>query len=440
MWGISKKGVLMNTKIYLSLCLSVSFVNCYATVTIPGNLDSIETIKSVISSYRAPFEKHTDVGLLMTDPRLSYNDVNKAKTAIEKLVLLSDNHWIALNKRELTKAKVIAQEINNILLLGKYGFQTVNLNSTEKDKFYGCKFRCIEQIEMSTRTAWNFDPVSFLGKSNQVEISKEFACMYDLAKNFTNTPLFFQYITDSMIKSGVSMEKKSRKLFAGILNPRMNFANSVINLIKDRYPENIDTIETALRVKSIGYLSYINHITNLMKNIPENSYKAVDRGQTSAGHRNTCMFNSVFYADLAQKNISSTKVGSLQKGIEYVNYLINNFGKFPLFANTAQKSDLSHIVNLMNQTMNNKSSDAVYSFTGEVENDQIIPGILSNCSCIEMQTHSLLMNLAVFPKNKVREARNSLFSHYGSGYFGSENFAISPVSCSYYHAQSFVKS
>ncbi len=403
-------------------------------------MDNIDNVTRVVSSYRAPFEKYWDSGLFMKDSKLQYRNAKSSENTLEKLERLSENHWISLNMRKLQNAKNIALEMKNIFKSGEYNKFSIS-DKNASDKLLELKFRCCEQIEMSLRNSPDFDIMSDI-RDNINESSLEFACMYDIAMNITNTPLYFEYITYNMINSDMIMNRGTRSIFQRILGPRMKLYDEIVSTLKNKYKTKVEFIENVLNIKKKSYMRYLNSLENVMKNTPYDLYRTCDRGQTSGGHYNTCMFNSVFYADQNEENISSTKCGSLSSGISYVNYLDSLFTKYNAYSNNKSLFALQNIRNVMNNNMNNSGSDAVYSFAGEVENNMIIPGILSTCSAVETQCHSLCLNLAIFPKNVVRRVGgscNSIFSYYGSGYFGSENFAISTVSCSLYHAQSFIR-
>lgn len=400
--------------------------------------------EKLIAEYVAPYKKFKDIGFLMQDKRLQYSisqdlinreafdefKTAQKKSGLEMLILLSENHWIAVNNRDLKFAEKISKEIENIML-GKYGVKKVELDDIKNTKMTELKFRCVEQIEMSLRMNSEFDPFSFTEKfENQgilYENSKDFAYMYEIAMKLTNTPVFFQMVS-------YDIAKMESRLDSGI-KINSDFGNLILSEISEKYPDQKLKINNIINTKKTSFLEYLDFIYSTISTQKMSKYRAVDRGQTSSGHSNTCLFNSVLYADAVKGNICSTKLGSLEKAKSYVFYLDSIFKRVSM-ENYNKILNSSKIIQNINDLQKIHTSDAMYGFTAEIDKNRIFPGKLGECSILEFQCHTLMLNFTIFPKNMVRQNGDSLLSYYGSGYYASENFAIAPVSCDLYHAQS----
>ncbi|MDR0942100.1 MAG: hypothetical protein LBM19_00585 [Holosporales bacterium] len=426
--------------IYTTTFASLAFFEeSHSTVNmiIPGQLEQNMT---AIEDYVAPFEKFGEVGFLTNDRRLKYSIksslTNVSATPLEWLRALSDNHWIALNKRDLTFAKEISLEMGQVLL-GKYGVCSVYLSQGLADKFSELRFRCVEQIAFSFWDCPDFD-VKTLAKGIAVDdVSLMnlalFESMYELASKVTCSPLLFQAASYNMLQSR-ALPVANRHLIEPLLLENMELIERILETIAAKYPSHRDTIFRTYDMKKAVYARYLQHVYNMLGVVETSDCRIVDKGETSDGHSGACMFNSCFSLDVGKHNIPSTKIGSIARGQEYLRFLTTSYSDIE----TARRSVLaspSGIKATFAKLSSNRAADASYSFVSEIYDDVIFPGVLSDGSSTEVQCHSLGMNLAIFPKFKIREAGDSLLSHYGTGYLGSDNFPIVPISCSLKHAQ-----
>lgn len=397
----------------------------------------------LMKTYKAPFEQFEEIGLFIADKRLHYtisqdllenkhfDKIIQKDNILNMLETLSKNHWIALNKRDLTIAKNISKEMQDILL-GKYGLRKISLPYDISQKIIALKYRCIEQIEMSS----NEDLViSDIEKQDELfkQNKEEFCALYQLSHQLTNSPFFHSDISYDFMKSnGITANPR---IVIPILEKGHKFSSTIFSEILKKYPNQNYLLETAYLLKKQSYNSYLDYVYHNLFEIKYSKYKSIDRGQTSGSNRNTCMFNSVFFYDFEKHNIPSTKIGSLDKASNYLTHLNKIYSTY----GDKFLEEINILKDIQKQTQflkKNSGSDAIYSFCSEIQNKKIFPGYIFNASVLEIQCHSLLSNFAVFPKNITHSSGDCLFSHYGTGYYGSENVPIIPVSCSLGHAQS----
>lgn len=398
----------------------------------------------LIAGYKSPSEEFGEIGFFVADKRLKYtiskdilernkfDQIKPNANALNVLVELSKNCWIALNKRELNISRNIVTEIVKILK-GEYGLHEYMVSIQEWQKITELKYRCIEQIEMLST-----NPV-FSGGNNESPLyqrnTEELKGLYELAHNFTNTPYFHSEMSyDFAQKYGV---EENPNLVIPILDRKHKFANFITSQIFNKYPKQKTLLISAYALKKQAYTRYLEGVYNNLNKIKYSQYKSVDRGQTSGGHRNTCMFNSVFSYDLQMHNIGSTKLGSLGQAKNY----LSNLNKICIGYKPESNEEIAtqqSIEQQIRRLEGNKWAEAIWSFSSSICDNKIFPGFFSTSSILETQCHSLMNNFAVFPKVCVRPSGDRLFSHYGTGYYGSENFPIIPVSCSTGHAQSLV--
>lgn len=404
-------------------------------VIIPGG--AIEGSES-IETYQAPYQKFGEIGFFAEDRRLKYSIaedlLDKTQyTNFMDLILLSENHWIALNKRNLELATKISYKMNDIIW-GKYGLNVANVNQAQKKKLTELKFRCLEQIEMSASQLNPINPNFNISTSELYQRNfEECKCMYWLAKKLTNTPVFFQDASYDFGKIyGIA---ENPHVMIPILDRIHAVSEKVLDDCLEENPGQELLIKESYEIKKEGYSDYLKHIYQKLQTIKMSDYRAIDRGQNSGGHRNTCLFNSVFYLDFSKHNIASTKIGSIEKGKNYLSNINNLYSPYLNSLNGNPLFESSQICKTLNNLSKNSSVDAHYSFVSNIQDGKIFPGVLSNCSALEIQCHALMSNFMIFPKVRTHNNGNCLFSNYGTGYYGSENFSIFPVSCSTGHAQ-----
>lgn len=279
--------------------INITIINpLYAGEIFPETSDeNIELLKS----YKAPYEEFGELGFLVADNRLQYtikqdilehkrfDQIKKENNLLNILVDLSKNHWIALNKRDLTIAKNIAGEMESILT-GKYGLRQFSFATELQYKIISLKYRCIEQIEMSLKNFnLNKDFSNDLYKRNNEELST----LYQLARDITNTPFFRTEVSYDFMKAyGIGI---NTNIVVPILEKGHKFIDTVFTKITQKYPVQKTLLEKAFSLKKQAYNAYLEHIYNNLNLIKYSKYKSVDRGQTSGTSRNTCMFNSVFF-------------------------------------------------------------------------------------------------------------------------------------------------
>jgi hypothetical protein len=198
------------------------------------------------------------------------------------------------------------------------------------------------------------------------------------------------------------------------------------------HPEEENFITTLFAQAKANYSSYLTYLINTMKATMMSDYRSVDQGQTSGGHINTCMFNSVFLCDVEVGLIGTTKIGSIDRALGYIRELEGSWTEFGV--NVGEEA-FGQIKATMHNLRRNSAAEAQYAFVAEIHDDRIFPGILASCSALEVQCRAGLMNLAVFPKVKLRQHGNTLFSYFGTGCIMSENLPLVAVSCSTGHAQ-----
>ncbi len=396
----------------------------------------------LMQSYQAPFEEFGEVGFFAADKRLHYtisqdilaneqfDRIRQDDNILGILRELSKNHWIALNKREFSIAKNISKEMKTILL-GKYGLRQTILPFETSQKIMALKYRCIEQIEMLLPEELSVMPSDSEGLFRQN--AEEFSAMYQLCRQFTNTPFFRSDISYDFMRSyGVTTNPS---VVIPILEEGHRFCDNVFSEILKAYPHQNYLLQTAYSLKKQSYNSYLNYIYRNLFGIKYSKYRSTDRGQTSGSSRSTCMFNSVFCYDLEKHNISSTKLGSLEKAQDYLSHLVRIYSGY----SDKSKKEIDILNCIQNQIRilkQNHGSDAIYSFCSEIQDGKLFPGYIFDASVLEVQCHSLAANFVVFPKSVTYSYGDCLFSHYGTGYYGSENFPTIPVSCSLGHAQS----
>jgi hypothetical protein len=425
-------------------------------ILIPG--DSAQD-DGAISNYKAPYEKFAWVGRfrpggikytidrdVVEDWKQSDFMTTNGKNLLELLVLLSDNHWIALNKRCLEFAKKIANIMKGVLV-GRCGVSSVLVSNEIAQKWSKLRFRCVEQIEMSTRQSPKFDPSSLAdGLTVNSAILKrnirDLAALYALSMNLTNTPILFQTVSSQMVSEGLPV--LNQYAVGPILRQNDLLAEKIMSKCVQKYPDQEWLIKSTYAIKQRSYAEYLQYEYILLHTSPMANCKVEDKGQNSDSHSNTCMFNSVFGPDVAQGNIKTTKLGSINKAKEYVTYLNAMYSDIePVLKKGSSLLDNECIMKRLGVLANDSSSDAAYSFHGEIYGNKLFPGILDDCSAMEVQCHSLGLNLEVFDARKIRDADSqkggpSLFAYYGAGYIGSENFATAAVSFTQGHARALV--
>ncbi|MDR0695559.1 MAG: hypothetical protein LBF56_02190 [Holosporales bacterium] len=419
---------------------------------IPG--DSSEDIVT-LNDYKAPYEKFAGTGCFTMSSKLGYSisraDVENWKqsdftsaggrSTIKILELLSDNHWIALNKRELVFAKQIAVVMKRILL-GACGVSSVSLDSKTAANWREFRFRCIEQIEMSDRQPSKFDTLSITEEfATSPELlqrnAREFAAQHELSMRLTNTPLFVQTISKEMLFCGLPVTNAN--VVKRILLRIDGFAEEILRGFILKYPGEADLIGRAYVQKKLAFMRFLQHRWYLLNSTPMSRYQAVEKGQTSGSHRGTCVFNSLFYEDVRQGTIESEKLGSIGKGKAYLVHLSDLFSDF----GPEWKKD-SYVLNHQDGVMkrlktieNDTSAAASISYPCEICCDKLYPGFPGDCAVTEVACHSLLTNFEMFDRGGLNSG-NTLLKHYGTGYIGSENFATAGISFSSTHAQALV--
>lgn len=433
--------MLKSKKFLLTILLSIPSINSEELNLIFPETSDENLLQ--MNSYKAPYEEFGEIGFFVADKRLHYtisrdilenerfDQINQEFNILNMLRDLSKNHWIALNKRELNIAKNISKEMKAILL-GKYGIRQKSVPFELSQNIMALKYRCIEQIEMSLNedlSLMHFETSNALYKQN----SEEFCAMYQLGRQLTNTPFFRAEISYDFMKT-YGITENSLEVVP-ILEEGHRFTNNVFSEIVKIHPQQIHILNMAYSLKKQSYNSYLDYIYRNLSRIKYSQYRSIDRGRTSGTSRNTCMFNSVFFYDLEKHNIPSTKIGSLEKAQDYLLQLERICS---IYGDKAAKEStiVNHIKRQIQVLKANRSADAIYSFCSEIQNSKIFPGYLFDVSVLELQCHSLASNFIIFPKTKTHDFGDCLFSHYGTGYYGSENFSIIPVSCSLGHAQS----
>ncbi|MDR2667172.1 MAG: hypothetical protein LBB34_03635 [Holosporales bacterium] len=410
---------------------------------IPG--DSSQDLAPIVD-YVAPYIKFSPSGLFVQDTRLrlqyslsddgtlksNIHGTNRDSSTIELLVNLSDNHWIALNKRELPLAKCIAKKMEEIIL-GRAGLYETAVSDELAEKLNEFVFRCVEQISLSVgpRECSQFlKTLTFSQDELSQRNALKYMAMLQLATNVTNTPLFFQSVSlDFLLNHDVGPE-------ASVMFPQLEKASRTVESLVSRcietYQNERSSIIALIARAKAKYSTFLAHLFNVMKATDMADYRSVDQGQTSDGHVNTCMFNSVFLRDVEIGLIGTAKIGSIERASRYMQELEESWAEFGV---DVGEETLGPLKSTMCTLQQNRSADAQYAFVIEIRDNQIFPGILASCSALEVQCRAGLMNLAILPKQKLRDYGNTLFSYFGTGCIMSENLPLVAVSCSTGHAQ-----
>ncbi|MDR3224069.1 MAG: hypothetical protein LBT03_00560 [Holosporales bacterium] len=412
-----------------------------ATTIVPGiasqDLSNLE-------NYDPPYKRQNTIGFITNDrrPQTITANLNVSATCppVEKLCISSENHWIALWRRDLKSASSIANEMARILL-GRDRIYAVMLEAPIASKYRELKFRCIEQIAISNWGTRSFNLRSFASTGQPADLYRrnfeEFESLYYLAQMVTCAPILFQIVSYDILTSQ-NLAIANRAEVERALGQEVALANSLIEVVITKHPANRDLITATYSAKKNSFARYIQHIYAVLQAEDMRNYLAVDRGQSSGSHRNTCMFNSIFSVDVSKGNIPSTKIGSINKAKEYLQSLSVLFNGIAT-ANDSPLYNPSKIKATLDKIARSNTAEAVYSFVGDIFNNSIYQEMLSDGSATEIQCHALSMNLIIFPKTKVRQTGDKLLNYFGTSYFGSENFPIAAVSCSTGHAQSLVK-
>ncbi len=438
------------------LCFISHVIGSNNSIIIPGLEAEYADMYKVVAQCQPVYEKFGIKEMFADNPDLSYTIPNGVLSSsqfagykdslhistYEYICLLSENHWIALNKRDIGLAKNIAVEIATAMH-GKYGLYV--FTSPDKqllETITSNKFRWMEQAELSIGE-------QALGKSDtktriSAENDKELVMYYNLAKYITNTPLFFQTVSyDDIDKVYDARYTSLLQTYKTRLTKINEFCEHILNYISGQNSEALSFLKYLFDIKERSYRQYMQYVFDFLTTTQMNTYTCVDKGQTSGGHRNTCLFNSSFSLDVSKNNIPSTKQGSLDIASAYVKKLQSIWGVVPQYKSYASYLLINDMIPIINRTKSNSGAEAVYSFEGEVfslkgtNKDVIFPGALSNCSILEMSQFALRSNYCIISKQKTRSNYgNTLAGYYSCGFFGSDLFSIIPISCSMTHAQS----
>lgn len=431
LYKILKKVCFLGFTTFSAAALSPAPMD-YCDVVIPGGSSDWESIKAEVENYKAPYTTGVFLNTTGKGGTTLRSVGEKNPGNLLQLAQFSTDCYTALRDRDFGLAKKNAEVMIDILS-GKYGLQVIKVPKKEKQKIDEITYRSVEQIaSLFVSTDFRFKNLSpqsmeVLGKKNEDELN----CILTVAQYFSTTPYCFQEISyDYSQIYGIS---ENRYIMEPLLKERHSMNEQILDYCKSKYPDHIKTIDNVYLYKKHSLRDYLTYLYKNLGTKKMLECKAIDRGQTSGGHRNTCLFNSVFYYDLMKKNIPSTKIGSIEKGQSYLSHIADLHKSIPgIFTATP----LPEIGRNLASLKSDRSAEANYSFEVSAYDGKISLGILSDCSALEIQCHSLLMNFMIFSKSKTIGTDNSLLSYFGCGYLGSENFPIVPVSCSTGHAQS----
>ncbi|MDR3031405.1 MAG: hypothetical protein LBU35_03415 [Holosporales bacterium] len=427
----------MNFIRILTLAFSVNYcIAAEESAIIPGDGEDIEQIFELIEGYTPSYLKYEGVGYFMNDEGLYYTipkevitsksferyKLINGKTALGMLLELSENQWIALNKRELKNAAILAEEMKQISL-GKFGLRTIKIPSEKIHRnLMEIKLRTISQIDMlNIKSDANIPIESLTARENY----REFNAIFSVVSHYTNTPLLSQSVSKDI--RGETIPKEERIILDGVEQT----VNHIVSQIKGDYADKGSLIDEVIEIKKAAYKRYLNYVYAIMRIEDIRQYRMVDKGQTSDGHWNTCLFNSTLYLDKSLGNIETTKCGFLEKTKGYLNSLIAKFRRFNPRGSFIEERIIANVEKMKAD----RGAEALYSCAAWLEDDKICPGIIGDGSVLETGCHGLCLNFAIFPNQKVREGGNRLRNYYGCGYYGSEDFGIAGVSCSTGHAQ-----
>ncbi|MDR1488147.1 MAG: hypothetical protein LBI26_00125 [Holosporales bacterium] len=461
------------------------FTQSYATtelVIVPSDGETEKDFAEVdkeLKKYNNPFQKFFPVGLFANDPQLKYSmpedviksgEFEKYKTektlpAIEWLGLLSENFWIALNKRNLGYEKLISSEMENTLL-GKYKLTEISLPKVTANKYYDLWFRSIEQIQLNKRFSKDFIEPTFAPVSTFEDLYlknlKQCEVGYSLAKFITNTPLLSQMISYETVKDmdageiskedshdeEVLKDRQQRseiRLSQDKLKTSYSLFEGTLSKICSKYADHDSLTGTLLEISKNRYKTYLKTVYNMLQTIDMSKYRIVDKGQTSEGNCNTCMFNSIFYLDVDGKNIRSTKNGSLEKASQYLGYLESLYQDGASYEEDIKKQLSEIMPPHVKRLMLGSRDEAMYTMEGTIWHDTIFPGnILQEISIAEASSMGMQLNFCIFFNSPIRstekELQKKIFSYYRGGCFASVQFPIIPVSCTLWHTRALVVS
>lgn len=212
------------------------------------------------------------------------------------------------------------------ILCGKYGnYEFITRDKVLYSKFVSDKVKWIEQIQISLGDVQS-NVFEFLEKA---KIDTDLRMYADLARHLTLTPLLFQMCSYEMLRimeENKIIDKKYVKLvknFKQKLDNRNVIGNLVLSNISARYPGKKERVALAFLLRKETYRTYLDYILSVIKSLDMGGYKYVDKGQTSSGHYNTCMFNSSFCNECERKIILDPKQGCLDKVQSYITSSIN---------------------------------------------------------------------------------------------------------------------
>jgi hypothetical protein len=261
--------------------------------------------------------------------------------------------------------------------------------------------------------------------------------IFELSAFILGTPAFSQAVLYRMLMDGEATIP-NQEIVLPKIKEQWDLLLSVTSDLQQRYPEEAEIISGTVRAKWVNYTSYLRYVHEWLDHTPMALFTAVDRGQTSEGNRNTCMFNSIFSADLRLRNITSTKRNIIERARAYIAQLRAYY--IPAYMETADDpliNDEDGIDEHLIRLDADRSADEEYGAGAEGALGRMVPGQIADCSAAEAQAHALGLNIMIFPKQKTGTG-DTLASYFGTGYLGSEHFPVSAVSCSLWHAQSLI--
>lgn len=449
---------LLDSYIYGLCCCS--FINICAnagSIILPDGSDVESDLVKLRNDYIPPLIKFNGTGLFECDNRLIYSideailetyKIKKSLSPLEYMYILSEDHWIALNKKEHEYAKKIAVEMMEILC-GKYQLcKFTFLNQNLYMGFVSDKFRWIEQIQLSLGNIQS----NVFESTPQSNIDSDLVSLADLAKYLTLTPMLFQMQSYEMLKimerNGVNTPKY--KQFIRDLKPKLKARSQIghimLSNIFRKYSDKEISINLAFESRRKTYAAYLNCVLDLLKKMDIKNYKTADRGQTSGTHRKTCMFNASFYIEVSRGMIHATKSGCLDKAQEYIGKFTNTINQIIKYSEYESLLGFSGITHYIAMLRSNSGADAMYAYNGEIlpcdsaSDKRIFPGIFSDASVIEAGKIMCMSNLVMFSKSQTFcEYGETLAGYYGCGFFCNEYFPITAISYSTSHAQSLLK-
>ncbi len=408
----------------------IMITSCYpieTTAIIPGMMEDL----AIIDAYEAPYKK---CGFFINSRRLatSITRATNPSNGLAAIIKLSEEHYDALNKRNLRLASTKASEMKDIWN-GKYGFKEIRVTQSQLQKINQLKLRSIEQIEMSLPKTEKFE----IRRSDTLTTknSEELMAIFDLARHLTNTPLLAQDVSFDFSK--VHGAQENAYLVLPQLEKIHNASCKIFDDCSKRHPNQKKQLEALYQIKKDSFNQYLIDFYDFLKSQRMQDYRAVDRGQTSVGHRNTCLFNSIFYDDVAKGNIPSTKLGSLSKANDYLLWIKNIHAPYLRQLADNPIYNPNGISLTLRRLEGNRSLEAHYGIGTVARGCGLAPGLIANCSVLEIGVHSLGANYSIFLKSKTGPG-SALLSYFGCGWFSSENFPIICASCSFGHAQGLV--